>query len=78
MQRRNIQSNGESGRLWQLREGRDVSASDTVTLIERCCLSTTKTETNTDRTRLALSRHNGYSMIPTSTTENKYDYARVV
>ena len=55
VQRRNIQSNGERDRPWQLREGHDMSGTDTVTLIERCCLSTTRTETNTDTTRVALS-----------------------
>ena len=55
MQRRNIQSNGERDRPWQIREGHDMSGTDTVTLIERCCLSTTRTETITDTTRVALS-----------------------
>ena len=78
MQGRKKQSNVGSRRLWQLREGHEMTASDTVGLSEKCCLSTTKTKTSTDRTRLVLTRHNGHSMIPTCTTDNKYEYARVV
>ena len=78
MQRRKKQSNVGSRRLWQLREGHDVAASVTVKRIEKCCLSTTKTKMSTDRTRLVLPRLDGYSTIPTSATNNKYEHARVV
>ena len=55
MQRRNIQSNGQRDRPWQIPGGHDISGNDTLPLIESCCLSTTRTETDTDTTRVALS-----------------------
>ena len=41
-------------------------------------MSTTKRNTSTDRTRIVLPRLDGYSTIPTSATNNKYEHARVV
>ena len=54
MQRRNIQSNGQLDRPWQIPGGHDICGNDTLPLMERCSLSTTRTETDTDTTRVAL------------------------
>ena len=59
VQRRNIQSNGRRDRPWQIPGEHDISGNDTLALIERCCLSTTRKETDTDTTHVAVSTEIG-------------------
>ena len=59
MQRRHIQSNGQRDRPWQIPEGRHSSGNDGLPVMESCCLSTMKAETDTDRTRAAESMRMG-------------------